>query len=395
MPNTISRYILRRVVAYLVAMTLIALAALLLERTLRVVGLVANWNGATGMVFRMLMNLVPHYLGIALPAAFFFGVLLTFNHLNRSSELAVLHATGMSLQRLVRPIVALALLLTLIAAVTFGFLQPYGRYAYRTLAHAVANASLSVAVQGGKFISVDNLTFMAESMADGGIGLKEVFVHEQRRDGGSVTTTASEGWFAPAVGGQGSVLVLRDGVRTEVRADGRPVGRLSFDEYRWPIESGEDWVFRPRGKDEEELTLPELWRAQGEALPRATAAEVRAELHARLVRVFSVLFLPFLAMPLGLGGGRGGQTAGIAVGLLILVFYEQLLQFAHAMTALGYVSPWLALWLPFGLFASGSLAFFVRTSRSVEADPLGAPAARLDPILAWIGRALPSLRQST
>lgn len=388
MPNTISRYILRRIIAYLLVMTLIALAALLLERSLRVVGLVAGWNGAIGMVFRMLINLIPHYLGIALPAAFFFGVLLTFSHLNRNSELAVLHASGLGLHRLVRPVVALALLLTLIAAVTFGFLQPYGRYAYRALAHAVTNVSLSLAVQAGKFLHVDNLTFMAESITPSGGGLRRVFVYERQKDGGSVTTTAREGVFTPSPEGRGAMLVLHDGMRMEVRADGRPVGTLSFAEYRWPIESGEDFIFRDRGKDERELTLPELWQARSQPPPGISRAELLAELHARIVHILSVLFLPFLAMTLGLGGIRGGRAYGIALGLVILVLYEQLLQFGHSMVQLGRISPWLALWVPFALFAAGSLVLFVRASFHVTRGAPQGPMGRIGEALQRLGRAL-------
>src|SRR3546814_10775522 len=91
---------------------------------------------------------------------------------------------------------------------------------------------------------------------------------------------------------------------------------LAFREYRWPISRDSDWAYRPRGKDERELTLPELWEARSAPPAGIRAAEVNAEYHARIVQILSVLFLPFLAMPLGLGGGRGGQTYGIGLGML-------------------------------------------------------------------------------
>ena len=393
MPNTVSLYILRRVLLYLLAMTGVALAALLLERTLRVAGLVASWNGAVGIVFRMLLNLVPHYLGMALPAAFFFGVLLTFNRLSQSSELAALQASGLSLQRLVRPVLAVAMLLTLIAALTFGLLQPYGRYAYRALAHTIANVSLGVVVQAGKFIHVDGFTFLAESVLPGTLGLRKVFVYEER-NGRSATTTASEGTVVATGDGQGTVLILRDGVRSEIGEDGRPGGTLDFSEYRWPIEMKGDWTFRSRGKDAEELTLMELWDKRTEGVPRASAAEIRAELDFRLVQILSVLFLPFLAMPLGLGGNRTGRAMGVGVGLVILVLYQQLLQFARAMTGLGLLPFWLAFWLPFLVFALGSLALFLRTSRGVGTDPLGAASGHMDEMIRRIRRSMPRLGSS-
>ena len=62
----------------------------MLERLLRLFSLVANPNQAFSYVGQMLVLLLPHYLSIALPAAFFFGVLLTFRRLQRDSEFVVL-----------------------------------------------------------------------------------------------------------------------------------------------------------------------------------------------------------------------------------------------------------------------------------------------------------------
>src|SRR3546814_2778851 len=50
-----------------------------------------------------------------------------------------------------------------------------------------------------------------------------------------------------------------------------------------------------------------------------------AEFHDRLVRSLSVLFLPFLAVPFALGARRARQSLGIAVGLVVLVAYNQVL----------------------------------------------------------------------
>src|SRR3546814_9796626 len=78
MPNTISRYILQRVLVYLFAMTGLALLALLLERMFRVMGIITNWEGGVAVVARLMLNLVPHYLGMALPDPSFLRVPLTF-----------------------------------------------------------------------------------------------------------------------------------------------------------------------------------------------------------------------------------------------------------------------------------------------------------------------------
>src|SRR3546814_11764452 len=132
MPNTISRYILQRVLVYLFAMTGLALLALLLERMIRVMGIITNWDGGVALVARMMLNLVPHYLGLALPAAFFFAVLLTFRHMNRNGELAALQTSGLGLIRLLPPVIGLAVISAAIAPVPAGSPRPSARYPYRS-----------------------------------------------------------------------------------------------------------------------------------------------------------------------------------------------------------------------------------------------------------------------
>ena len=396
MPSTISRYILRRVLVYLFAMTGLALLALLLERMIRLMGIVANWEGGLTLVVRMMLNLVPHYLGMALPAAFFFGVLLTFNHLNRNGELAVLQASGLGLMRLLRPVVGLALILAAVAAATFGFLQPYGRYTYRAIAHDASHVTLGSSVMPGKFFHTDDMTFMAERVSPDGSRLEGIFVSEHEAGGKTFTTTAEEGTFQPG-GKPGEVmLLLRNGVRTERGPAGGAKTTLTFAEYRWPIRRGDDWAFRARGHDERELTLPELWNALGKPPPQGVdASEIEAEYHGRIVQILSVVFLPFLAMPLGLGGGRGGQTYGLGLGLLALVVYEQALQFGLSLSAKDIVQPLFGLWLPFMLFAVGSLAFFLYTSLRIVPEPLGNLPARIESLIAAVPARLPRLRRST
>lgn len=388
MVKLLNRYILRQIMGALLAMTTIALLALLLERLLRLLERVVDSQGSMGIVVRMLINLIPHYLGIAIPVAFFFAVLLTFNRLSRDSEMAVMSSAGIGVHRLLVPVMGMATVLTLIAAITFSYMQPYSRYAYRALVNAIVHASLSAAVEAGSFVRVDDMTFMAEEASADGHRLGRIFVHERKRDGRSITTTASEGLLQEAEDGSGSVLVLRNGTRKVVLADGSGGGAIGFDEYRWPLERDPDWAFRPRGGDEEELTLPELWAALEGPPEGTTVSQVRAEFHSRIVQVVSILVLPFLAVPLALGGRRGGQTYGIVIGLVILIIYEKVLDFGRAMTAVGEISPWLGLWLPLLLLAVGSGALFFRTSFRVSDDPLGQLPALLQSLRERIGRLL-------
>jgi lipopolysaccharide export system permease protein len=366
MLSVIDRYLLRQVLLTCLVMTGIGLAVLLLERVIYLFGLVANPNNALGYVGQMLLLLTPHYLGIALPAAFFFGVLLTFGRLKQDGEFVVLMGAGCGLQRLLRPIFALAVLMALLAGLILGFVNPHAHYAYRVLKHTVAQASLSAAVLEGTFIEAEGLTFYAEGSAIGpsGLELDRVFVYEQGEGGETVVVTGRNGLLARSANDGQPVLMLEKGVRAEIAADGGTAEALSFSDLSWPIDTETD-RFRARGRDQKELTLTELWRARAHATAGShpTAAEIGAELHSRLVLIASVLLLPLLAAPLAIAGPVRSRRGGIVLGLLILIVYYETLNFGDAMAKRDLVSPELGLWLPFALLLGGTCWLLLRTLR--------------------------------
>lgn len=366
MLSVIDRYVLRQVLLTCLAMTGIGLAVLLLERVIYLFGLVANPNNALGYVGQMLLFLTPHYLGVALPAALFFGVLLTFGRLKQDGEFVVLMAAGCGLGRLLHPVFGLAVLMTVAAALILGFVNPHAQYAYRVLKHTVAQASLSAAVLEGTFIEAEGLTFFAEGAAvgPGGLELDRVFVYEQGEEGETIVVTGRNGLLARGGADSRPVLALEKGVRAEIAAGGGTAEALSFSDLSWPIDTQTD-RFRPRGRDQKELTLAELWRAGADATPESkpSAAEIGAELHSRLVLIASVPLLPLLAAPLAVAGPVRSRRGGIVVGLLILIVYYETLHFGDAMAKRDLLAPELALWLPFALLLAGTGWLLLHTLR--------------------------------
>jgi lipopolysaccharide export system permease protein len=158
------------------------------------------------------------------------------------------------------------------------------------------------------------------------------------------------------------VLLLEGGVRTELREESGKATTLTFRNLSWPVLTAEE-EFRPRGRDQRELTLTELVATPAADPNGPKAAELAAELHARLAVIASMPLLPLLAAPLALLGGPRGRRFGVAIGLLVLIVYHEALTFGEALVKRELLTPWLALWGPYALFAAGALYAFRRTAR--------------------------------
>jgi lipopolysaccharide export system permease protein len=366
----IDTYILRRVLMPLLAAVGIAMAALLMQRLIHLLDLFANRGSPLSIILKMLGNLVPFYLGIALPAALFIGVLYAGSRLSNESELDAMRASGLSLLRLMVPVLALAAVLVVISSYLLGWLQPVTRFGYRALVHLVTDTQWDSAIERGAFFSgFGGKTILIGDISDGGRTLTKIFVKENDDSGRSVIVTAERGDLLKQSDFT-LVLSLHNGIRSETSANGDATRAMTFSQLDLPLESIAPDPFRPRGEKESELTFTELIKFYFNTPDYLDYEDILAEINERLVRTLSIFFLPFLAFPVGISSRRTSKNLRMVVGILFLIAYYEVLQFGEAWVSKGQVGPALALWLPFGVFASCSVWLFWVADRRPGQDPL-------------------------
>lgn len=383
-------YLLRQIMPTLFVTLLVAAVILLLERMLRLLDIAVGNGVSTLVVFQMLFNLIPHYIGLALPAALFLGVLLAFRRLSSQSELDAIQSSGIGLSRLIRSAVILGLLMMMFNLILVGYLQPFSRYAYRALLFNITSGVLESGIGEGVFMDLPNgYTLRVEQSRGAGRELFGVFAHQQKEDGTIITLTAKRGQLVTGGPDRATSLRLFNGNRSEWSPGSITADTVSFDVFDWPLNLEDLIRFRMRGGDERELTLSELLRGyvgamaiSGAGPPPApitdetrpeqlvSPAAVAAELHGRIVFSLSILFLPMLAAPLGIMTHRASKSFGLVVGLLTLVVYHKILEFSEAYATVGGVAPGPALWIPFALFIAGTSYLFLKTEIVAGATPM-------------------------
>jgi lipopolysaccharide export system permease protein len=382
----IDLYILKRVALPLLAAVGIAMAALLLERLIRLLDLFANRGGPMNIVLKMLVNLVPHYLGIAVPAALFVGVLYASMRLSSDSELDAMRASGLSLRRLMMPILALSVILVMVSGYVIGFLQPYTRFAYRALVHLVVETAWDSAIERGAFFTgFGGKTILIGDISEGGNRLSQIFVKEVDENGKDVVTTAESGQLERS-SDLSLVLTLRNGVRAETVPGTTDSTAVAFAELELPMDLVAPEPFRNRGERESELDFIELVRAFFDTPPTLSIEDIKAEMNSRLVRTMSILFLPLLAMPIGVSSRRTSKGMRMLVGILFLVGYFQVLQFGKDAVGNAILGATLGLWLPFAIFGAVSLWLFYLANSRPGADPLAHVFETISDGSDWIWR---------
>ncbi|HEX4695822.1 LPS export ABC transporter permease LptF [Sphingomonas sp.] len=395
---SIDRYMARAIAVPLFANLVIASMLLVLDRIRLLFDFVASEGGPVSVIWRMLANLLPEYLGLGIPIGLLLGCLLTFRRFAISSELDVLRAVGVSYHRLLLVPYIYAVVLAILNLAIVGYVQPKSRYAYENLRYELRTGALGASIKVGEFTTFPNNgpTVRIEQSKDEGRELSGIFLQQTDRKGNTLAVTAERGKFYGTPNPDEIIFQLTKGtlVRTEV---GVPVPRvLRFDLWNVPIPLPKYEQFRARGGKNLERTLPEL-----AALGRPTNNDEelrdtsRAAFHFRLTEVAAMFLLPMLALALGVPPKRSTSALGVFLAIVIIVTYFKVNEYGQSVGGLGKIDPFLALWVPFAIFAA-LVGWMYYTIAFV---PGGQPIGALERVFAKISKAvrrrLPGRRLTT
>jgi lipopolysaccharide export system permease protein len=394
--NSIDRYMARLIAMPLTATLLISAMLLVLDRINRLFAFVTTEGGPVSVVWRMLANLLPEYLGLGVPIGLMFGVLLAFRRLATSSELDVLRAAGISYTRLLRVPYMYAVALALLNLAIVGYIQPRARYNYEQLRFELRSGALGASIKVGEFTNFGaRMTLRIEDSHNGGRDLSGIFMQMTTKDG-PLAVTAEKGQFLRSDDPDTIIFKLTNG--TLVHQDkGSPVPRvLTFTTHNLPIPLPKYEAFRARGGKNLEQTLPELASiGRDHARTPEERDTSRAAFHFRLAEVVSMFLLPMLAVALGIPPKRSTSALGIFLSLVAIVTYHKINEYGEAIGGLGRIDPIIALWVPFAIFASLTLWMYYTVAYVPGGQPIGALEKAVSKMWGAIKRRLPGRRRNT
>ena len=374
--KSIDRYMARLIAVPLFATLVIASMLLVLDRMYRLFDFVVTEGGPISVVWKMLANLLPEYLGLGIPIGLMLGVLLAFRRLAISSELDVMRGVGMSYARLLRVPYMYAVALALLNLAIVGYVQPRARYGYERLRFELRTGALGASIKIGEFTTLGpHMTLRIEQSRDEGRRLSGIFVHADTPKGDWVGVTAEHGRFLATDDPDVIIFRLTDGTLVHNRPNFRTPRVLTFNSHDLPINLPKLENFRQRGggADHRESTLLELAR-QGHqrGVPIHERDPSRAEFHFRVTEVISMLLLPLLAVALGIPPKRSSSALGVLVSIVMIVTYFKVNQYAEALGTLAQVDPLIALWVPFAIFASLVIWMYYTIAYVPGGQPIGA-----------------------
>ena len=349
MPRLIDRYIIRSIVGpfliSLLVFTFILIIPFLVDLAEKLIA-----KGVAGRtIVELMVTLLPQALAVTIPMALLVAVLVGLGRFSSDREWVAVQACGVSIFRVARPVILLALVGW--AATSWVIIEavPDANQTSREITLRIISQRTDSEIRPRVFFTdFPNRLLYVRDVPKDGSGWRDVFLADTTVPANPVVYVASRGRLSIERQPPSVVLYLEDGARHTSKA-GKPGEDDVFRFEKLSLDLDPDSVFRPGGlqKGEPEMTIAELrqrideLQAQGNSTHPAVMA---------IQRKFSIpvacLVFALMGVALGLTTRRDGKLAGFVLGIAVIFVYYLLLTTAQSAVKGQLMTAWLAPWVP-------------------------------------------------
>ena len=319
------------------------------------------------LILKYYLTQVPQILVTSLPLALLLALLFSLGRMSRSNEIVSMLTAGVSLPRILAPLLALGLLTTGVSTFLNYSLAPHAEYARKTLLEDQKSRRAQRGLLGQIFRNrTDNRTWFIQQFVTG----ENVFttVHVVQQDANDNVAT--------------NYIATRAIYHPETKAwEFERVKVVHYDEAGNITDIAEsdtlmitDWSETPYRLSSanfraEYLSVPELrdYLHYNSDFPPTLLAPFDTQLKYRLALPWACLVVTLIAAPLGIGYSRRGILSSVAAAI-ILVFAMNFVM--HLFLALGEgarISSWAAAWTTNLIF--GALGVILLYFRATNREP--------------------------
>lgn len=296
-------------------------------------------NVPVPIVLRMLLYSLPAIIVVTLPVAYMFATLLALGRLGRDSEIIALRACGVSLSRIVAPVIILSLMISGLGYWIQEFVVPWAnRQTVEILKEMMKREPIQV-IKEKTFLKLDQRFFYVESIDRNINLLKRLYILDQSR---SELPQVIAAQYATR---EDSRWVMRNGILHKLEPTGWIDHEIRFKRMELQMEIKPEMVFSDQA-DVRSLASGDAARLIDQK--KAQGQDVRQDLmdyYTKFSLPLATFFTILLAAPIGIMFSKMGNYFGVAISIaLVFVWYVTYSIFSSLGKA-GTVTPLLAAWV--------------------------------------------------
>ncbi len=379
----ISRYVFRQAASAL-SLILASLGGIVwIALALKQLDVVTSEGNDALMLIKITSLALPNLLAVVAPFALLIATMHMLNRLGGDSELIVLTASGSPVWALARPLLTLALIVSLAVGLVNHVVQPWSLQKLKSYVVQMRADLLTKVIQPGRFSSPEaNLAFHIRARDANG-DLRGLLVSDRRKKEEDRIYLAEKAVIVKQ--DETAFLMLSDGHILRRQKDNNEPQIIVFDQYTVSLDefdrqSPGNIDFKPRERYFDQLVNPE----KTSVYYGRFKGQFRAELHERFANpLYPFAFVLIALVAVGQAQStRENRTERLIVGFLVAVGVRLTGFAANTLVVKSGALTFLLYLLPVGAMI-GALIALQRGARPHTSFSLGgALADRLGPLLA-------------
>lgn len=333
----IDRYLTREVTKLVVLGCIILIVIFATISSAELLGEASAGLVPVDIVIALVLLQTLNALGLLLPTALYFSVVVALGRLYTDSEMTALSASGVSELRVLRAVFRVSLIVAILAGILAIYTRPW---AYQTsyVLEAKAAASLDFSkLKAGEFYEFtrSNIIIFAQGINRKDNRLQNVFLQQNQGDKTQVIS-AKQAYFAPATWTSASALVFSEGFAYVLDRRGKKDMIIKFGTLR---------LVRDDDDDDDSTKIGYKRKAEPtKNLARSDQPKDIAEFQWRLSTPLATMLLGLLGVPLSRSAPGQGRYARLFIAVIVYAIYFNLAGMAKTLVEQGQVGALPGVW---------------------------------------------------
>ena len=359
--NLLSKYLFREFITLVAGVLIGLIVVYLCVEFLQKADKLIKYQATIPQVAKYFLYTVPSMITMSLPMATLIGALLSLGNLSRHNEIIAMRASGVSLAKIISPLLAGGMLISALGFMNNEIIMP----AYSSRANYIRSVEIEKKQQRVMFQqsklwlrgpenSIANIEMVSPNRKEM-IGLN---IYKLNPD-----YTVRERIKAGSLLWDNGAWRLKHS-RTYTTVNDAVLSRSSDDEVFNIVDNPDDLGMIV--KDSEEMNFSEMW----EYVKRLKTSGYRVDtyevdLHNKLAFPLASLLMVMISIPFSMLKVRGGGAAkGFAFAVLIAFAYWTLASVGASLGHSGAIAPYIGAWLANIFFAVVSVVVLFRMQRT-------------------------------
>lgn len=362
MMRILRNYVLKEFISAFLLSVFILTFVMLLGNLIKLAELIITKGIPLLAAGKLFLYLIPFLFSFILPVSTLTAVLLSIGRLSGDNEIIAIRSSGISLHKILSPVIIVGLMLSLFAILLNNKIIPISHLKSRETMVEIGSQNPMAALEAGTFITAFEKFIIFIYRIDGN-KFSNIRIYEpQGENKPPRTIIAKKGEFILLPDKQLLKLKLMEGTSDEINpSDPENFYKLNFKTYFMNIDFKKQTA-KQVNKKSKDMTLEELrgeiekFKVQG-----IDPAPLLTEIYKRSALAFSCLVFVVIGAPFAMITRRREKSLNFGFAFLIMALYYLLLIGFETLSSEGQMSPWLAMSMPNFIFGALGLGMLYKT----------------------------------